>query len=298
MGGYRDVNALGFAYGVTVSLAFLVTSFLYSFVIYYNFKRNVIFSILFLVSFGIIDANFLAANLTKFVTGGWFSVALTLIITSILLIWRFGRHRMVEEQKKLNHPMSDLFAPRVEKDDTGTVTQVIEAVDVTTPLVIVFSSNLESVPAAFYHFTRRMPMRPRNVVFVNISAVNVAFVEQEFKLTTVPELRRVYRLLINHGYAERPPSAKRIAAFLIRELDCALDNVRYFPPPSDSELFRYIDPTFVVGRDRVVAKPGTNLFHILLVDCFQVLLFFSKPGSAALNIPPINTLEVGLQIAI
>lgn len=292
------MNALGFAYGVTVSFAFLVTSFLFSFVIYFNFHWNPIFGILFFCVFGVIDANFLAANLTKFVTGGWFSVVLVLLITAVVIIWRYGRSRMLEEQKLLNHPMTDLYTPRVVKDDTGTVTRVVDVIEVPTPLLIVFTSNLETVPAAFYHFTERMPVRPKNVVFVSVAAVNVAFVENEFKLTAVEGCKRVYRLLINHGYSERPPSARRIAAFIIRELDCVPEEARHFPPPSDAELFRFVNPTFVIGRDKAVAKAKSNIFHLLLVDCFQVLLYSSKPGSALLNVPPDNTLEVGLQIAI
>lgn len=283
---------------MTVSLAFLITTFLFSFVIHYNFNRNPVFSVLFFLAFGVIDANFLAANLTKFVTGGWFSVALTILISSILLIWRSGRSRMMHEQKKLNHPMTDLFAPRMEKDDTGTVTQVFEYVDIPTPLIIVFSSTLEVVPAAYYHFTRRIPVRPRNVVFVTVTAVNVAFVAQEFKLTLVPELKNVYRLLITHGYSERPPSANRLAGFLIRELEGMSDGRSSTSPPSESELLRYIDPTFIVGRDRVMSKPGSNSIHAFFVDCFQLLLLCSKPGAAGLNVPPNNTLEVSLQIQI
>jgi len=296
--GYRDVTALGYAYGVTVSLAFLITSFLYSFVIYFCFKRSALWGILFFCTFGVIDANFLAANLTKFVSGGWFSVVVTVFITSILLVWRFGRYAMVQEQQRLARPMSELFAPKEVKDNTGTIQRTIPFVDIDTPLLICFSSTTNNIPAAFAHFLHRLPIRPRNLVFVTISAVNVAFVERELVLTHEESFENVYRLIVYHGYSERPPSAKRIAAFIIRELDCAPSAVNMFPPPTDGELLRFVDPTFVIGHDRVVPKPNTGLARTLLIDMFQALLFFSRPAAALMSVPPSSTLEVGLQVQI
>lgn len=306
--GYRDVNALSYAYGVTVSLAFCITSFFYSFVTYFCFKKHPVTGVVFILAFGSIDANFLAANLTKFLTGGWFSIAITLLLTCILIVWRWGRFRMVEAQKMLNMPMDELYGPRVEKDDTGTITQVISPLDVETPLLIVFSTVTGSVPAAFSHFTKRIPVRPRNVVFVTIATVNVAFVEQDLLLTKIEchNGGELYKLVVHHGYCERPPCANKLAAFLIRKLmdDDPEDPspigemLRYFPPPTDSELFRYIDPTFVVGRDRAVSKAGASILHQLLVEFFQILLFFSRPASAVLAVPPENVLEVGIQVQI
>lgn len=296
--GYQNATALGYAYGVTVSLAFFITSFMYAFAIVVCYKRNVILGILFFCIFGLVDANFLAANLTKFVTGGWFSVMICLVISTILMVWRIGRFAMVDEQKKLNHPMSDLYKDREEVDVTGTVKRIVPTVDVSTPLLICFSSTVDVVPAAFFHFTQRIPVRPKNVVFVTVQAVNVAFVHTELKVEKVEGQARVYRMTVSHGYSERPPSARKLAAFLIKELDCAPDMMDYFPPPSDSELVRFVDPTFVIGRDRVVTKPKSGMLHTFAVDIFQVLSVFSRPASALLDVPPESTLEVGLQVAI
>jgi len=276
----------------------LITSFLYSVTIVICFKRNVLWALLFFVSFGLIDANFLAANLTKFVTGGWFSVVVTLIITSILLVWRVGRFAMVEQQRKLNMPLDLLYAPREQFDDTGSLKQIIHPVDVSTPLLICFSSTTDMIPAAFYHFSQRLPVRPRNLVFVTVQAVNVAFVEPELKLQDVEGHHNVYRLVIQHGYCERSPSARKLAAYIIRELDCAPDMVNYFPPPTDAELVRFVNPTFVIGRDRVVAKKNAGFFHTVAVEMFQVLYFFSRPAAILLAIPADSALEVGMQIPI
>jgi KUP system potassium uptake protein len=255
-------------------------------------------AVVFFLVFGFVDANFLAANLTKFVTGGWFSVGITLIITAVLVTWRLGRHAMVEEQRTMSRPMSELYKAREERDDTGSIVQIIKPVEVTTPLLICFSSTPDAIPAAFAHFSRRLPVRPRNVVFVTVQAVNVAFVETHLELEPIEGQERIYRLVVHHGYSERPPLARKIAAFIIRTLDCFPDAARFFPPPSDAELLRFVDPTFVVGHDRVVAKPQSSTRHLLFVEMFQVLYQFSRSPANMLAIPPESALEVGLRVPI
>jgi KUP system potassium uptake protein len=296
--GFRDAVSLGYAYGVTVSLAFLLTSILYSVVIWANFNRHWLFGALFFLVFGFIDANFLAANLLKFVTGGWFSVIVTFVITCVLMVWRMGRSRLLETQSALNRPVNELFSTQTVQDDTGVVKQVFKVTDVDTELVICFSSSFDTIPASFVHFNRRFPIRPRHLVFITVVTVNVAFVESEPDMVQVEGHQHVYRLLVKHGYAERPPSAKKLATLIIRELQCYPDAVNFFPPPSEEELFRFVNPTFIVGRDRVALKEGSNFFHRIWVEMFQVLAFFSRSPVTALNVPPESTLEVGLQVAI
>jgi len=291
--GYENATALGYAYGITVSLAFVVTSFMYSFVIFYNFNKHWIFGLAFFLVFGFVDVNFFAANLLKFTTGGWFSVTITLIITLILMIWRMGRSRVVKIQEDMSRPLSELFVVH-----QGEKVIDLNVSDIDSKLLICFSSSLDTVPAAFAHFIHRFPVRPRNLAFVTVVAVNVSFVEDKMEMSPFPDDPNVYRVIIKNGYAERPPSARTIAARIIREIDSLSERFRSLPPASDEEILAYVDPTFVVGRDRVTLKSNTGMFHQLWVHLFQILALVSRSPVGMLDVPPESLLEVGIQVPI
>jgi len=88
---FRTSSNMEAAYGLAITITMLMTSFLMTFFLI-KIKRNKILIAAFLLVYITIEGAFLAANLAKFIHGGWFTLMLAGIIAFIMYVWQRGRH--------------------------------------------------------------------------------------------------------------------------------------------------------------------------------------------------------------
>ena len=105
----QNSAALAYAYGVTVSLVFVLTTILYTVAIVVRFERHWIFAALFFCVYMVIDVAFLGANLLKFTTGAWFPIAVCTLLSTLMILWRWGRLRMIKRQMAMAASDADVF---------------------------------------------------------------------------------------------------------------------------------------------------------------------------------------------
>ena len=317
--GFQSTTSIGFAYGVAVSSMMLLTTFFYCIVIVAVFERHWIWALLFGAFFGLIDGSFLAANLLKFTSGAWVAVVISIVIGSVLMVWRWGRARTVRRQAEMALPFENLF-----KDDLVAASK-LDGKTADTPLVmglrssirelapksitpavlvplsdtmlIYYSSVSERVPAAFSHFLHRLPVRPATIVFATVTAVNIPFVADEIVLTPVPDIAGVYKAHVVYGYFESPPDALVIAARLIRMIGCVPDGVD-LDSATDEQLLKLVTPTFMLGRDHVECEDGADVAHQILVKAYSMLTAVSRSSAAALELPSDLLVEIGLAVPV
>jgi KUP system potassium uptake protein len=83
---FRESSAMEAAYGLAITVTMLMTTILLS---YYLFTHRVNIGLvgIFLLIYLCIEGSFLIANLRKFPEGGWFSLAVGLLLIIIMYIW-------------------------------------------------------------------------------------------------------------------------------------------------------------------------------------------------------------------
>jgi len=86
---FGESSGMEAAYGLAITIAMLMTSFLLMF--YLHGKVPVFVQILIGIGFFTIELSFLAANMTKFNDGGWITILITGFFVLIMYIWRKGR---------------------------------------------------------------------------------------------------------------------------------------------------------------------------------------------------------------
>ena len=101
---FQTSSALATAYGVAVCFNMLIDSAAYAAAIRIHFNKPIVYSVLFFLCFGLIDATFLTANLNKFLSGGWFPIALAVVLSAVMFVWRWGRLRLVAQLRTLSVP--------------------------------------------------------------------------------------------------------------------------------------------------------------------------------------------------
>ncbi|MFA6923027.1 MAG: KUP/HAK/KT family potassium transporter [Bacteroidales bacterium] len=86
----QDSSKMEAAYGLAIIFTMLMTTILLSY--YMVLKRyNIIFIILILSTFVFIEASFLIANLKKFTNGGWITLFIATLLSTIMYFWYHGR---------------------------------------------------------------------------------------------------------------------------------------------------------------------------------------------------------------
>ncbi|TLG76646.1 KUP/HAK/KT family potassium transporter [Culicoidibacter larvae] len=86
---FREASAMEAAYGLSITVAMLMTTFLY---FNYLLMKHVpkVFAIGFLCLYLVIEGSFLTANLFKFMEGGYITVIFALVIMGLMYIWMYG----------------------------------------------------------------------------------------------------------------------------------------------------------------------------------------------------------------
>jgi KUP system potassium uptake protein len=324
----QNSAALAYAYGVTVSVVFVLTTLFFTVAIIVRFERHWLLAALFCAVYLVIDVAFLGANLLKFTTGAWFPVAVSIVVSLLMILWRWGRFRMLARQQALGAPddvaLVPVSAARVKHDDDDHPPLVAIASDSTqtalalalpssssmprtaVPGLVIFcyTSVTDCVPALYMTFLRRVPVRPEVLVFVTITSVNVPRVADQLTVVPVPHAINVWRVTVTHGYAESPPSASKLALRLIGMLEPLRARARAAAGDDDvavlteTTILAAVNPTFLLGVDTVLADPARGRTHGLLVWAFAFLLRLSRTAHAHFNIPAAMCLQVGVPIDI
>ncbi|WP_243350166.1 KUP/HAK/KT family potassium transporter [Parabacteroides sp. FAFU027] len=86
---FRESSGMEAAYGLSITIAMLMTSILLMF--YLRSRVSPYLQALIGITFFTIELSFLAANMTKFSKGGWISVMIAGVFVLIMYIWHKGR---------------------------------------------------------------------------------------------------------------------------------------------------------------------------------------------------------------
>ncbi|MCL1886895.1 MAG: potassium transporter Kup [Betaproteobacteria bacterium] len=106
---FRSSDNLTGAYGVAVTGAMLITTLFLFFIMRYHWKRHIILSLALPLLFCVIDVSLLGSNLLKIENGGWFPIAIGIIIYTLMMTWRQGRLLVGLSQKKHAIPIDSFL---------------------------------------------------------------------------------------------------------------------------------------------------------------------------------------------
>jgi KUP system potassium uptake protein len=108
-GGFKNSNNVTAAYGLGISIDFLVTTCLLAIAMIYVFNFNIIFPIIFILIFIPLEASLVIANLKKVPHGAWFTLMITFTFFIFLSIWRWGRSAKISQEVKTRIKVTDVF---------------------------------------------------------------------------------------------------------------------------------------------------------------------------------------------
>jgi KUP system potassium uptake protein len=266
--GFKSSTHLAAAYGIAVTGTMIIDALLLSIVAALLWKWKPILVVVVIGIFLFVDLSFFTANLTKIAHGGWFPLAVGLVIFLVLTTWKRGRALLWE---------------RVSKDSLELET-FLNAVSDRVPRVpgtaIFMTGTATGTPGSLLHNLKHNKVLHEQVVVLTVRFEEIPYVpgDQRFEVTVLP--KNFYRLLVRYGFMEEPniPDALRKAER--KGLHC---------DPMQSSYF--------LSRETVIpsSKPGMAMWRE------HIFAWMSRSATSAMdffNIPPNRVVELGTQIEI
>jgi KUP system potassium uptake protein len=105
--GFGSAAALASAYGIAVTGTFATTTILFFVVVRVLWKKPLWIVLPGAAAFLVMDLAFFTANLTKVVSGGWFPLAIALVIFTLLSTWQRGRKLITAKRSEAEGLLRD-----------------------------------------------------------------------------------------------------------------------------------------------------------------------------------------------
>jgi KUP system potassium uptake protein len=222
---FRSSAALTDAYGAAVVGTMLVTTILGAFVAasQWSWPRWVV-----AVVFGVIlivDALFLAGNMTKVPTGGWVPLTLGAILFFIFLTWRNGRLELREALAKMAVPLAEL-------------PKMIANMHRVPGTAVFLASERGFVPFALLRNLEHNGVAHQRIIILNVEFTGTPRQDPVRRVSIEELFSGVYMITARFGFMETPDLSEALKA-------CRARGLRVFAE----------DSSFFVGRHIVRARP-------------------------------------------
>ena len=267
---FGSSDALAGAYGIAVSALMAITTILAALVaVQWGYALPAVLALN--GFFFAVDIVFFGANAVKLFEGGWFPLALALIVAFLMLTWRRGNRILERTKAELREPEDHLLAAC-----NGKLIRL-------PGTAVYLSAGTSGVPLPMSEFVRTNHALQERVLIVSVETTERPRVPLEKRAERLAVGAGIDRLVLRYGFDEAPsvPAGMAHAAEIGLLPGIDLDDVIY-----------------IVGRETVIP---TNQAHGLLhwrKELFAFLKRNSERTAAYFGVPTHQAVELGLEIEL
>ncbi|KAK3942799.1 potassium transporter 5 [Diplogelasinospora grovesii] len=315
---YNNTTSLGNAYGVCVILVTFITTCMVAIVAIIIWRVPSIVVLFFFLVFAALDGVYISSALNKVPDGAWFTLLLAVLLSTIFIIWRFGKEQQWAAEAQDRFQPGHLITTDSSGDLTLTPAFGGRKISNASGLGIFFDKVGDNVPTVFTQFVRKFKARPGIIVFFHMRPLSRPTVPPSERFiisrTVIPSC---YRLTLRHGYMDdvMTPDLGRILVeqlilYITRDHTATPTVVPspegsarsvHHSPEVQAELDAlnkaYEDQTvYIIGKEVMKVKKGKGVkgfFRWLILELFLWIRENSRTKLADLNIDADNLVEVG-----
>src|SRR5258706_36487 len=269
--GFKSSRKLANAYGIAVAATMVIECLLAMVVARRLWKWSRVTVVVVIGSMLLIDTAFLASNVAKFLSGGWFPGVIGILCFTMLMTWKRGRLLMFQRQSEQGIPLK----PFLESLHAHPPPKV-------SGTAIFMTANVESVPHALLHNLKHNKMLHEQTVFLTIVTHDVPMVPPEDRVQFERMVNGFYKLEAGYGFKEQP------------DIDEILNHcrVRY------GLAFDVMDTSFFLSRETVIPASDTPGMALWRDHLFAWMSRNATRATDFFNIPPNRVVELGTHIEI
>ncbi len=266
----------------------------------------------FFLVFVALDGVFMSAALTKVPDGAWFTILLALILSSIFIIWRFGKEQQWAAEGQDRLAPGDFLGTDASGDLVLTPAFGGKRVSGASGLGIFFDKVGAHVPTVFAHFVRKFHARPAIILFFHLRPLSLPTVPPgERCVITRTQIPSCYRVTLRHGYMDDvlTPDLGRLLVeqlilFIARDRGSGPDGSAKSVPNSpevqaelDALNKAYEDQTvYIIGKEVMKVrreKSVKGFFRFMILETFLWIRENSRTKLADWDIDADSLVEVG-----
>ena len=262
--GFGNSSNLAAAYGIAVSGTMLITTMLLLLATREIWGWSWGAALALAGALALLDAAFLAANMTKLLQGGWVPLAMGAVVYVVMLAWRAGagavraqRDEMVKRVPLFLKEIAEGQYPRV----PGTA-------------VFLGRSDFGAPPILPWHLLRNRSLHEA-VIVLDVSTAPVPHVPPDAALTVKELAPGLWLAEVKFGFMQRP------------DVPSVLERLRAKGYPIDLD-----DVTYYLARDRIapredgrgMARPVQALFAYLQLNAAPLPDYFHIPRERVIEI--------------
>ena len=265
--GFGSSSNLAAAYGVAVTGTMLIDSLLLMVVMMLTWSWNRYLMAAFGLLFILVDIAFFSANTLKIFHGGWFPLAIGLVIFSLLTTWHTGR-------KLLSTHLRDGAMP------INVFLQGLPDINRVPGTAIFLTSNPEGTPPALLHNLKHNKVMHDTVILLTVNTLDRPTVPLEERLRIDEIGERFYRAEMDFGYFDDQDVPKFLGSL----------------SPPDLPL-NPMETSYFLSRETLLPSntPGMAPWREYL---FSWLMRSAASPLDTFRLPPNRVIELGQQIRI
>ncbi len=264
--GFGSSDRLASAYGISVTGAMAIDTLLAAYVmICIRGWSKAVFAPVFAFLL-VIDVVFFSANLAKFFEGGWLPIGVAAVAVVVMLAWISGRDRLLAARWNgaialdgFLQSMSEYPIHRVEG----------------TGIFMVPHDNI--VPMALLHNLKHNKVLHERIILLRVEVRDTPFVSDDERMKITHLMHNFHSAVVSYGFMEEPNIPRVLAFMRVREFHFSLMEISFF-----------------IGKEKVVAKPGSSQILGLFIMMHRMML----GATDYFKIPPGHAIEIGGHIAI
>jgi KUP system potassium uptake protein len=268
--GFGSSEGLAAAYGVAVTGTMTIDTLLISVVMFVIWRWHRPAAVALSLGLIAVDLSLFLANGTKIPHGGWFPLAVGLVVFVLLTTWKRGRALLAESLRRDSMPiglfLQTMYSSRIHRVP-GTA--------------IFMTGSADVVPQALLHnLKHNMVLHERNAL-LTVRVENEPFVPEERRLEVVKLADGLYRAIVRYGFMDETNVPLALA-------HCG---------PAQGFTVDIMKTSFFFSRETIIAskKPGMARWRE------HVFAWMSRSATSAMvffGIPTNRVIELGAQIEI
>jgi KUP system potassium uptake protein len=260
---------LASAYGIAATATMLTTTLLTFFVVKYGWRFSNFIAVGATGFFLIFDVTLFSSTSLKILTGGWFTLAISLLMVTIMLTWRTGRELVFENLKAHLIPISDflngLFAsPPHRVDGTG----------------VFFRAEGDGVPHAMLHNLLHNKVLHERVIFLTVRSLAIPSVKSADRIKIESLGHNCYQVNLYYGFIDE----RNVPADLALGAQFGLK-------------FEPMETSYFIARNTVIATPGSGM-AMWRERLYAAMARNARDAADYFKLPSNRVIELGTQVEI
>ena len=266
---FRSSDNLTSAYGIAVTGTMFISSIMAYVVIRKTWLWSRLQTLALLVPLGIIEAIFMASNLTKFFSGAWMPLAFGGFMILLMVTWTTGTKTLTAKSRR----------------DSVTLTDLVDMLKKRPPhrvagTAIFLTSDSEAAPVALMHNLKHNKVLHEKNIILTVKTVNSPRVSESERVSIEVLNDDFKKVTLVYGFMESPNLPRALG--LCRRLGLKFD---------------IMATSFFLGRRSVI--PSANSGMPLWQDKLFIFLMKNAANPTEFfHIPPGRVVEMGTQVTV